>query len=185
MPELQEINARRKEASGQVSTQTRSLTLGFLAICWALLTAHDEPLKSMAANVNQKLILALTAVSVLVLVCDLLQYRFLTRMVEDAESRAEKSETKAAKYDDCSFAYKAQAFFYHSKFWTLAVGSVLALGVFILLFMPTPSPPPLAQPPVGPCASAPFPTSLPQEDLSPPHGQIPPTATRPANALKK
>jgi len=48
---LDEVWARKKEASAQVSTQTRTLAVGFVAFAWALLTVHDDPLKSMAAHV--------------------------------------------------------------------------------------------------------------------------------------
>lgn len=129
-----EIYARKKEASGQVSTQTRSLALGFLAISWALLTAHDEPLHAMVAHVNRYMILALAAVSVLVIVSDLFQYVATTNMAGAALDRAGKARDRKAEYDDKSFAYRTQAFLYHAKFWILAAGAILLLMIFIGLF---------------------------------------------------
>jgi hypothetical protein len=134
MLKKQEIYDRKKEASGQVSTQTRNLVLGFLAISWALLTAHDDPLKSMAAQVNRNLILALAAVSVLVLTFDLLQYVAVTRMAEKAFRKVERAGLDEGEYDRRSWAFKAQAFFYHAKFTIMLVGGVLLIVIFVLLF---------------------------------------------------
>jgi hypothetical protein len=136
MPELKDIYARKKEASGQVSTLTRGLALGFLGISWTLFTAHDEPLHSMAANVNRYFIIFLAAASVLVITCDLLQYVAITRMAEETYRRAEKAKPQEASYDDSSFAYKAQAVLYHAKFWVLAAGSVLLVVIFGFLLLP-------------------------------------------------
>ena len=136
MPTLPEIYARKKEASGQVSAQTRSLALGLLALTWVLLTAHDEPLRSMAANVNPYLILWLAAISILVIMCDLLQYVAITSMANAAYKRAEASQAKMSQYDNKSFAYKAQATLYYAKFWILAVGAILLLVIFIQLLSP-------------------------------------------------
>ena len=57
MLKLGDVYARKKEASAQVSTQTRTLAFGFLGISWALLTAHDDPLKSMVGHVPTFLLL--------------------------------------------------------------------------------------------------------------------------------
>ena|ERR1700722_13376322 len=142
MPILQTILERKKEVSGQVSTQTRTLALGFLAISWALLTAHDEPLHTMATHVSRYLILALAVSSVLVIASDLLQYVAATSVAQDAINRAEKVTPPAATYDNTSRAYKAQAFLYHSKFWLLSLGALLLLFIFIGLFSAPPAPPP-------------------------------------------
>ncbi len=134
MPKLDEIYARKKEASGQVSTQTRTLAFGFLAIAWALLTVHDEPLRSMAANVNRYWILGLALTSIIVLALDMFQYIAVTRMAESTYRKAEAAgQTTDILYDKESCAYKAQAFFYHSKFWFLGLGSVLLAVIFVLL----------------------------------------------------
>jgi hypothetical protein len=136
MPKIEEVYARKKEASGQVSTQTRTLAFGFLAIAWALLTAHDDPLRTMAAHVNQYWILALATASVIVLVLDMLQYVATTRMAESTYRKAEAEDKKEEiLYDNESCAYKAQAFFYHAKFWVLGMGSVVLVVIFTLLFL--------------------------------------------------
>jgi hypothetical protein len=137
MPKLEEVYARKKEASSQVSTQTRTLAFGFLAIAWALLTVHDDPLKSMAANVSRYWILVLAAISVIVLALDMFQYVALTRMAESTYRKAEDAgQTENVVYDPESCAYKAQAFFYHAKFWVLGAGSIVLIIVFFLLFLP-------------------------------------------------
>jgi len=137
MPTLDEVYGRKKEASGQVSTQTRTLAFGFLAIAWSLLTVHDDPLKSMAARVPTYLILALAVISVIVLALDMFQYVAVTNMAESAYRKAEAAKQKESiLYDNESCAYKAQAFFYHAKFYVLGAGSLLLFVIFILLFLP-------------------------------------------------
>ncbi len=153
MRTLAEIYARKKEASGQVSTQTRNLALGFLAISWALLTAHDEPLRSMAANLNRYAILLLAASSVLVLACDLLQYVFITLMAEQTATRAVNAHLSEAQYDKRSCAYRVQAVMYQAKFWIVVAGSLWALGIFLFLFMPIKVQPPVVQQPTSSCVS--------------------------------
>jgi uncharacterized membrane protein len=134
---LEDVWARKKEASAQVSTQTRTLAIGFLAFAWALLTVHDGPLKSMAGQVPSYLILTLAAVSVLVLILDMLQYVAITTMAEATYHKAEKVEqTEGILYDSNSRAYKAQSVFYHAKFYALATASILLGFIFVLLFLP-------------------------------------------------
>jgi hypothetical protein len=137
MPTLAEVYARKKEASSQVSTQTRTLAFGFLAIAWSLLTVHDDPLKTMAGKVPTYLILVLAAISVIVLALDMFQYVAITNMAESAYRKAEAAkQTDNVLYDDLSCDYKAHAFFYHAKFWVLGAGSLVLIGVFVLLFLP-------------------------------------------------
>jgi hypothetical protein len=134
MPELKDIYARKKEASGQVSTQTRSLALGMLAISWALLTVHDDPLKAMAAHVNRHWILGLAGVSVVVIICDLFQYVAITSMAGEALIRAENAKPQAALYDNKLFSYRAQKYLYYGKFLILGFAFVLLLVIFMHLF---------------------------------------------------
>jgi hypothetical protein len=153
MATVQQILDRLKEVSGQVSAQTRTLALGFLGISWALLTAHDEPLRTMALHVNRLLILALACFAILVIAFDLLQYVAATAVADEAFDRAEKSEEQEALFLRDSFAYQAQAFLYHSKFCLLAVGALLLAIIFIGLFR-APSPPPSSPTPTT-CQSTP------------------------------
>ena len=134
MPELKEIYARKKEASGQVSTQTRSLALGMLAISWALLTVHDDPLKTMAAHVKRDWILSLAVVSVIVIICDLFQYVAITSMAGEALIRAENANPQAALYDNKLFAYRAQRYLYYGKFLIVGFAFVLLVVIFMRLF---------------------------------------------------
>jgi hypothetical protein len=140
MPTLDEVYSRKKEASGQVSTQTRTLAFGFLAIAWSLLTVHDDPLKTMAGRVPSCLLLTLATISVLVLVLDMLQYVALTKMAESAYHKAENTGQKEnVLYDKDSCAYKAQAFLYHAKFYLLVAGFLALIAIFVLLFLPAPA----------------------------------------------
>ncbi len=134
---LEEVWARKKEASAQVSTQTRTLAVGFIAFAWALLTVHDDPLKSMAAHVPSWLLLTLAALSVLILILDMFQYVATTNMAEKTYHEAEKAgKTDGILYDDDSFAYKAQGFFYHFKFIALVLAAIVLGFIFALLFLP-------------------------------------------------
>jgi NADH:ubiquinone oxidoreductase subunit 3 (subunit A) len=136
---LEEVWARKKEASAQVSTQTRTLAIGFVAFAWALLTVHDDPLKSMAAHVPSWLILTLAVLSVLILILDMLQYVNTTNMADATYHEAENADkTESILYDSGSFAYRAQAFFYRFKFIVLAVASIVLGVIFFLLFPPLP-----------------------------------------------
>lgn len=134
MLSLEKLLDRKKEASGLVSAQIRTLALGFLAISWTLLTAHDEPLKTMSSHVNRYLVLGLAVSGVLVMAFDLLQYVAITTMAGNAASRAEAATSQKAQYDNGSIAYKAQALFFWSKFAILAVGAVLLATIFFYLF---------------------------------------------------
>ena len=136
MPKLDEIYVRKKEASGQVSAQTRSLALGYLAVSWALLTAHDEPLRSMAANVSRPLVVLLAAGSFLVLFCDFWQYLAITSMSKAAALQAEQAEQQVALYNEDSFAFRAQAFLYQAKIWIVIGTTMILVAIFLCLLLP-------------------------------------------------
>ena len=134
MPSLDKILDRKKDVSGQVSAQTRTLALGMLAISWALLTVHDEPLRTMAGHVYRPILLWLAICSVLVIAFDLLQYVAGTEVADDAAARAEKATPKEALYNAASFAYRFQEFCYRVKFVLLTVAAVILAIVFVRLF---------------------------------------------------
>jgi hypothetical protein len=134
---LEDVWARKKEASAQVSTQTRTLAVGFVAFAWALLTVHDDPLKSMAGHVPSWLVQTLAALSVLVLALDMLQYVATTSMADVTYHKAETANQEhGILYDPDSCAYKAQGFFYHFKFVVLTVAATVLAVIFVLLFLP-------------------------------------------------
>lgn len=90
MPAYDKILDRKKEASGQVSAQTRAYALGMMAISWALLTAHDEPLKSMAAHASRYLMLSMSVVGMLVLAltyCNMSLLRILQTTQHEGQRR--------------------------------------------------------------------------------------------------
>src|ERR1017187_8413935 len=137
MLKLGDVYARKKEASAQVSTQTRTLAFGFLGISWALLTAHDDPLKSMVGHVPTFLLLVLAIGAVVVLILDMLQYVAITSMADATYHRAEKEgETEGILYNPKSTAYRAQACLYHAKFVMLWCVAGVLLVIFIMLFQP-------------------------------------------------
>jgi hypothetical protein len=134
MPNLDQLLDRKKEMSGQVSTLARGLALAFIGVAWTLLTAHDEPLHTMAAKVSKYQLLLLAAISVLVLVCDLLQYVAATSFTDEAVGRARAATDKTALYNDELFAYKAMEYLYFTKFYILIAGSLVLVIIFVLLF---------------------------------------------------
>lgn len=136
MVTLQQMFDRKKEVSAQVSTQVRTAGLSFIAISWALLTAHDEPLKTMCLRINRYAELGLAFVGFLILACDLLQYVATVRFVDAAIGRAEKTASQKGLYDADSRAYKANGFFYRSKFRLLIAGTLLLIGIFAALAIP-------------------------------------------------
>ena len=134
MASLEQILERKKEVTGQISTQTRTLAYGLLAISWALLTAHDDPLKAMATHVSRTSVLALAVLSVLVIAFDLLQYVFAEKVAQAALNEAENSTCKAVAYKNNSYSYKLQVLFYKMKFFLLVLASILLIYIFISLF---------------------------------------------------
>jgi hypothetical protein len=136
VPTLDQIYERKKEASSQVSALTRSIAFSFLGIAWMLLTARDDPLKSMSMHVPICLLVLLIIGSVLILIFDILQYVAVTNMADKAFHDAEREGKKDnIKYDPNSLAYKSQAFFYHAKFYTLCVVTAVLIIVFAMLFL--------------------------------------------------
>ncbi len=132
---LEDVWARKKEASAQVSTQTRTLAVGYVAFAWALLTVHEDPLKTMAARVPPWLILMLAVLGVLILILDMFQYVAITKMAEDTYHDAEdEKKTEGILYNRNSGAYKAQARLYHSKFVILVVATLVLAFIFFRLF---------------------------------------------------
>lgn len=134
MPSLDKILERKKEVSGQVSAQTRTLALGTLAISWALLTVHDEPLRTMATSIYRPILLGLAVCSVLVIVFDLFQYVAATQVVNVAAEEAEHANPQAAKYNNNSAAYILSTLFYRAKFVLLIIAGIILVVIFIQLF---------------------------------------------------
>jgi hypothetical protein len=147
MATLADILARRKDVTGQISTQIRTFALGFIAISWALLTAHDEPLHSMVLNVDRSWILWLAGVSVIVLLCDLAQYVSAEHVAKVATDAAEKANPREAEFDDKSRAYRLQMFFYHAKFYILLIDAALLVFIFVHLCLPIRPQHPVQNPP--------------------------------------
>lgn len=134
MPTLDKLLERKKEVSSQVSAQTRASALGFLAISWAVLTAHDEPLKTMASHVPRLVVLAMAVMAALILAFDLLQYVAYTAVADEAIKRAEQSpDSKAATFNTDLWTYKTGSFFYRAKFWLLTAAGALLAWSFVAM----------------------------------------------------
>jgi len=169
MASLADILARQKDVTGQLSTQTRTLALGFLAFAWALLTANADPLKTMAANAGQMLPMVLAAVSVLVLVCDWFQYYFGAEVAKATAAVAENAVRHEATFDQTSLNYRLQWGLYYLKLALLAVGFALLLIIFVHLFRtPAKSSAPSGASPPPSAAVACVPVCCPQPIPPPP-----------------
>jgi hypothetical protein len=100
-------------------------------------TLKARRLREWQAHVPAWMTLMLVALSVLVLILDMLQYVAITNVAESTYRRAENDgKTEGILYDPGSRAYKAQAFFYHFKFIVLIIASVGLGVVFAMLFVP-------------------------------------------------
>jgi hypothetical protein len=159
MPKLDDIHVRKKEASSQVSAQTRSLALGYLGISWALLTAHDEPLRSMAANVSKSLLVSLAAGSFPAIFCDFWQYVALRRMVNNAADLAETAKEQVALYNEDSWEFRTQKCLYQAKIWIVVSSTLLLIAIFFRLLAPTQTLPSHSGEQKCPPASTPSPNS--------------------------
>ena len=127
-PTLKELYERKKEVSGQVSTQTRTYALSLLAISWGLLTAHEAPLQSLLIHVNRHWLLGVAGASIAVIILDMLQYVAATTATDVAIRKA------TANYDDKSFSYRAIGWCYRAKSLALIVGAAGILIVLVLMF---------------------------------------------------
>jgi len=135
---IAEIRQRKREASGFASTQIRSLALAFIAVSWALLSAHDEPLKTMMAVLNKHvanryLVLSLAGIGFLITTFDLLQYLAIVWMTTTAERIADASPLKQGQIKKNSVAYKSQSAFFWAKASLIPIGGCLLLVIFVEL----------------------------------------------------
>ena len=114
------------------------------------------------------LVLWLAIFAVIVVALDLLQYVAATKVAEKALKDAEHAANRTAKYDDQSFAYKAQVRLYQWKFVALVIGGLLLAVIFVWLFMvPIAEPAAMASSPTVCCKPCAAPsTSLPSGQTS-------------------
>lgn len=136
MVTLEQMFSEKKEVSAQVSTQVRTAGVSFIAVSWALLTAHDDTLKKMSANVNHLAVLFLAAVGFSILACDLLQYVATVRFTDSAIRSAKNANPPEGLYDSDSWAYKANGLFFKSKFYLLVLGAATLVWIFVGLAQP-------------------------------------------------
>ncbi|MCY7290258.1 MAG: hypothetical protein LH624_18950 [Cryobacterium sp.] len=100
---IADITAERQSASGQLSTQSRAIALGVLAVAWLLLGGTQQPLSERFAGFNESL-LWIAAVCVVSLVADFLQYSFTLHETNLALGDSHKAKTAdEAGYDDPSW----------------------------------------------------------------------------------
>ena len=100
---ISDITAERQAASGQLSTQSRTIALGVLAVAWLLLGGTQTTLATRFGGFTESL-LWIAAVCVVSLVADFLQYSFTlleTNLALDDSHEAKKADE--AGYDDPSW----------------------------------------------------------------------------------
>lgn len=131
MPTLNVILDDKRAATVQVSSQTRSIALGMIAISWAMITAHDAPLSVLVASVPLPLIIGPAAFSILGLVCDFFQYIFQTAVITSAENIAIKTHTQEAGYNPGSIASRIQLNLFRLKIVSVAISFILAVAMFV------------------------------------------------------
>jgi hypothetical protein len=127
MPTREEVVKAYGEASNQLSTQCRTLSLGILALSWAMLTSKDSPLREGAKSLSPALkwnLVGIEAAVILVLAIDAWHY-VLALHVED------KARTKIG--DNPTVMYDKDVWYVLAKraFWS----KLIALGATAIWFV--------------------------------------------------
>ena len=120
-----QLNEQLDAYSERNSTNLRSLVLGNLGLTWILLLGKDETI--ITASISDYTLLWIAGFCVLALCMDVLQYVFGEHAVEDAFDRAEKSDSKTARYNRKLFSYRAQLWSYRAKQVLAALATLLLL----------------------------------------------------------
>lgn len=118
------ITAERQAASTQLSTQSRAIALGVLAVVWLLLNGSQDTLSKRFATFADPL-LWIAATCVIALVADFLQYAFALRETDLALDDTENAtKLEEAGYDDPSWLRRLNV----ASFVLKLVASCVAAG---------------------------------------------------------
>ena len=114
-------------ATGRIGEQTRSISLGVLAIAWLFLAGgKDAPAVATAPNVV--LLLSAGALSVASLLADYFQYLFAYFTSRKVLSQAEADPSIEPQYDYNAFTFRARLFF----FWLKQLACLFATALLLI-----------------------------------------------------
>jgi len=127
---IDEIQDARDHASSSISTQTRSMALGILAICWLLLGGTQQAL-SVKFQCYTSQLLAIAVACVIAIALDLAQYVFQFFDHNEALEDSKAAET----LEGVGFnATGAKRFLGNACFWGKLLVSAVA-GIWLILVM--------------------------------------------------
>jgi hypothetical protein len=133
MPTISEANQRLSDLTAQISTLTRTVSLGVLALAWLFLSRSQE-VSGLPSSVSNGNMLAIAALSILAISFDLLQYVMGYRNVDLARKSAQKNSKDQFKYPNDIYRKARFLFFYAKICFTViaALWMVIVLAFAIL-----------------------------------------------------
>jgi hypothetical protein len=117
-------------ASGHISTQIRTLTLGVLALVWLFLSGSSD-VAAVKLRATNRSLLAIAALCILTLLIDLLQYWAFYLSSNAVRRRAESQDQKEAEYDETSFMRRLQ----QGCFWAKQITAILVVAWLLLILI--------------------------------------------------
>jgi hypothetical protein len=126
---ISEIQDVRDYASGAISTQTRTTSLGVLAITWLLLSGTEKSLTEKFDIYSNSLLLV-AAICIIAIALDFCQYIFSFLVVSDAL----KDSLQAKKLDSVGFntsstLHKLTNYFFFLKIVAASIATIVLLIV--------------------------------------------------------
>lgn len=127
---IKELQEDRIAASSALSTQTRTIALGVLALAWLLLSGTEDSLTTKFATHSESL-LYIAGLSVLALLLDYAQYIFSLWETDKAlKESLEAKSVEAAGYDEKNWRRVAS-----NVCFILKISAGVAAAAWILIVM--------------------------------------------------
>ena len=130
MPEINEIVEELGFISDRLSTQVRMIAIGLLAVTWAIFVGESSFLRKLAEGLGKSLLIV-SALSVLVLLVDFLQYVTGYVFVRRTLKAAEAQGLNKIEYDSESPLFKVRSIF----FWTKQFILILTIALFLVVLV--------------------------------------------------
>lgn len=133
MPTISEANQRLNDLSAQISTLTRTVSLGVLALAWLFLSRSPE-VSGLPSSVSKGSMLIVAILSVLAISFDLLQYVMGYRNVDLARKVAKENKKDEVTYPNDVYR-KARFLFFYAKIWLTVVAALWLIIVLAIAIM--------------------------------------------------
>lgn len=127
MPTIENANDRLNNLTAQISTLTRTVSLGVLAVAWLFLSRSSE-ISGIPDVVSKQKMLVIAACSILAISFDLLQYVMGYLNVYFAKKNAKRKNVEVM-YPKNVFR-KARFFFFYAK---ICITVIAAIWMVIIL----------------------------------------------------